>query len=92
MANGIASGVKTAVLLIAAFAFLTAPSLSQAQNARGPAKVIVSKVVSEEIADKVEALGTLRANETIELTTTVSDRIIELNFDDGERVTAGQVL
>ena len=92
MANGIVSRVKTATFLLAVFALFAAPSLSQAQDARGPSKVIVSKVVSKEIADKVEALGTLRANETIELTTTVSDRIIELNFDDGERVTAGRVL
>jgi len=92
MPKGIFFLAKPMGLAVAAALLVMGPTAVDAQNARGPAKVIVSQVVSEEIADKVEALGTLRANETIQLTTTVSDRITELNFDDGERVTAGQTL
>ena len=80
------------VTLLAAAFLLVSGSSGWAQGNRGPAKVIVSEVVSEQIADRVEALGTLRANESIQVTSTVSERIIELNFDDGDDITAGQVL
>ena len=59
---------------------------------RGPARVIVAEVTREEFADRVEALGTLRANESIEVSTTVSDRVVELGFDDGDFVAAGDML
>lgn len=42
--------------------------------------------------DRVEALGTLRANETVELTATVTETITAIHFEDGERVNKGDVL
>jgi multidrug efflux pump subunit AcrA (membrane-fusion protein) len=37
-------------------------------------------------------LGTLRANETIELTATVSEIVTDVHFEDGQRVKAGTIL
>ncbi len=85
-------GFLAPAALFAAALLMAAGGPAWAQGNRGPAKVIVSEVVSEEIADRVEALGTLRANESIQVTSTVSERIIELNFDDGDDIEAGQVL
>lgn len=57
-----------------------------------PAAVIVENVGRQRIADSLEALGTLRANETVQITANVSDTISQVNFDDGQVVEAGDVL
>ncbi|MCE8020154.1 efflux RND transporter periplasmic adaptor subunit [Halomonas sp. MCCC 1A11036] len=43
-------------------------------------------------SDPLEALGTLRADESVTLSATVTEIIAELNFRDGEAVEAGQLL
>jgi membrane fusion protein (multidrug efflux system) len=57
-----------------------------------PAAVIVESVGRQRIADSLEALGTLRANETVQVMANVSDTISQVNFDDGQVVEAGDVL
>jgi membrane fusion protein (multidrug efflux system) len=42
--------------------------------------------------DRVEALGTLRANESVEVTATVSETVTGIHFQDGQRVKAGDIL
>lgn len=76
---------------------LLLPSLlsvaSHAQNADAPlTRVIAIKAEKQHISDHIEALGTLKANEFINLTTTVTEKITALHFDDGERVEKGTVL
>lgn len=55
-------------------------------------EVVVQTVTEERISNRLEALGTLRANESIRLTSNVTKTVTKLNFDDGERVEQGQVL
>ncbi|TQV81208.1 efflux RND transporter periplasmic adaptor subunit [Exilibacterium tricleocarpae] len=66
-------------------------SLSLAQVA-GPVQVLVETVREDVFRDKAEALGTLRANESVELTVNVTETITALHFEDGQRVEANQVL
>ena len=54
--------------------------------------VFVTEVRLATIEDRIEALGTLRANESVELTSSVTETVTALHFDDGDRVEAGQVL
>jgi len=54
--------------------------------------VFVTETKLAIIEDRIEALGTLRANESVELTTSVTETVTAINFDDGDRVKAGQVL
>ncbi|MEW8028516.1 MAG: efflux RND transporter periplasmic adaptor subunit [Candidatus Thiodiazotropha sp.] len=54
--------------------------------------VIVAEVVEDEFIERIEALGTLRANESVELTVNVTETVTAIHFDDGQRVKAGQVL
>lgn len=64
-------------------------------GAGGQAKeqpVIVAPVTRESFVDRGEALGTLKARETIMVTSQVSETVSAINFDDGMRVDAGQVL
>ncbi|MGD8703478.1 MAG: efflux RND transporter periplasmic adaptor subunit [Desulfosarcina sp.] len=54
--------------------------------------VIVKAVVTDRFVDRVEALGTLRANETVVLTATVAEIVTAVHFEDGQRVNAGSIL
>lgn len=54
--------------------------------------VIVKAAAIDRFVDRVEALGTLRANETVELTATVSETLTGVHFEDGQRVEAGSIL
>lgn len=66
------------------------PAFGQAPDDRQP--VVISIVRSAEFADRIEALGTTRANETVRITANVTEKIAELRFDDGQSVAAGDVL
>lgn len=57
-----------------------------------PTEVIVAEARRVPFVDDIEALGTLRANESVALTASVTDTVSALHFDDGERVDAGKVL
>ena len=57
-----------------------------------PPAVFVAEVRVARFSDQIEALGTLRANESLVLTASVTETITEIRFDDGDRVAAGQVL
>jgi membrane fusion protein (multidrug efflux system) len=54
--------------------------------------VKVHRAAEEQFEVIVEALGTGRANESVLITTQTSDIVYKINFDDGDRVKAGQVL
>jgi membrane fusion protein (multidrug efflux system) len=76
-------------LLFAGAALLGTAALATDSPAPG---VIVAPARLVEFADRVEAIGTLAANESVELTATVTDTISVIHFDDGDRVEKGQVL
>ncbi|WP_104202422.1 efflux RND transporter periplasmic adaptor subunit [Billgrantia saliphila] len=65
------------------------PSLLTAQER--PA-VIGARAGVEPWSDPLEALGTLRADESVTLSATVTELVAELNYQDGEMVEAGQLL
>jgi membrane fusion protein, multidrug efflux system len=57
-----------------------------------PPGILVQPVVEDSFVDRIEALGTLKANESVDLTAKVTETIVELNFVDGARVKKGDVL
>lgn len=57
-----------------------------------PALVIAAEVRRDAFVDRVEALGTLRANEMVTLTANTTEVVTRIHFDDGQRVQAGDVL
>ena len=61
-------------------------------NAAPSASVIVAEARQESVEDRVEALGTLRANESVTLTASVTETVTAIHFDDGDRVEAGETL
>ncbi|EGV18725.1 efflux RND transporter periplasmic adaptor subunit [Thiocapsa marina] len=65
---------------------LTAPSPATA------VAVVVAQVRSMPWAERVEALGTLKANESVNITANVTETISAIHFDDGQRVSEGDIL
>lgn len=57
-----------------------------------PQPVIVAPVQLKEISDRIEALGTLRANESVNITSNVTEKIRAIHFEDGQSVQKGDVL
>ena len=47
---------------------------------------------SERVSQKLEALGNARANESVDISTKISNIVTAVTFRDGERVKRGQVL
>ena len=54
--------------------------------------VTVAAVQSARFVERIDAVGTARANEQVTLTAPVTQRIVRLNFDDGAYVARGQVI
>ncbi|HPB76667.1 MAG TPA: efflux RND transporter periplasmic adaptor subunit [Chromatiaceae bacterium] len=72
--------------------FFLPPLVAQSQKAPSDLPVIVAAARLEAFADPVEALGTLKALESVNLTANVTETVFALHFDDGQRVAAGEVL
>ena len=54
-----------------------------------PANVIISTVSPYEFKDRIEAIGTITANESAVLTTTVTEKVKAINIEEGQFVEKG---
>lgn len=79
------------LLLTSGLLMLTYPSLSTAQASKTK-DVIVAPVQLQQISDRVEALGTAQAFESVAITSNVTEKITEIHFDDGQQVSSGDLL
>jgi len=57
-----------------------------------PTAVTVASAVEKPVADRIEALGTLRANESVDLTAKATETVVGIGFIDGQRVRKGDIL
>ncbi len=57
-----------------------------------PLTVVTAVPERQQLGVEIEAVGTALANESVEITAKVSNRIEAIRFDDGERVKRGTVL
>lgn len=83
---------KILLLLIPLLLSPAVTTLSRQNAHNEPASVIVEQARMDNFHDSIEALGTLRANETVEITADVTETVATINFDDGQRVKRGDVL
>ncbi len=58
----------------------------------GEASVSLEEVSIQTVQDSVEAVGTLLANESVTITSRVSDIVTVVHFEDGDVVEAGDIL
>lgn len=84
--------IKKTLLLAVLLSAIALPAYTQPKGNTGPTAVIITTAAKREVSDRVEALGTLRANETVTLNSNVTDMVTALRFDDGQRVKQGDVL
>ncbi len=55
-------------------------------------KVDALKIEKEELQDQIEALGNLKSNDSVQITSKVTDTISAIHFTDGKRVQKDDVL
>lgn len=58
----------------------------------GAVGVLVADVKPHSFVDKVESIGTALANESVAITTKVTETVTKVNFEDGMYVEAGDIL
>lgn len=72
--------------------FLFALSLFLPLASAAATGVYIQTLQFDDFADRLEALGTLRANESVEITANVTERLLKIHFQDGQRVKRGALL
>ena len=80
----------TLPVLASLIVLTTAASSAAAQEERPP--VIVAPSTLQRFVDRVEAIGTTRSNETVEIRSNVTEKVVEIGFEDGDTVKKGQLL
>ncbi len=78
--------------ILALSACKRAPDASSKPGGPDVQKVKVATVTTAEFSDTVEALGTVQALESIDLSANVTETVKALHFEDGDRVKKGQLL
>ena len=64
----------------------------QKMGAGSPATVTVIRVAPESWQDSIEAIGTVKARESVVISAKQSERVAAVRFESGQRVAKGQVL
>ncbi|NMH60392.1 efflux RND transporter periplasmic adaptor subunit [Alteromonas ponticola] len=85
--------VIVVVLLAGLLAYLYFPSATEERKASPSATPVKVAIVQEQpFPITVDALGTAKASESITITSQQTEVVSTINFDDGDRAEAGQVL
>lgn len=84
----------TAVMAAAGYFWFYAggPGGGDGRGGGGPVLVKLSAVDAREFVDAIEAVGTAKANESIEITAKSTETVSAVNFTDGQKVAAGDVI
>ncbi|CAA0102412.1 Multidrug resistance protein MdtA [Zhongshania aliphaticivorans] len=77
---------------IAIFLAACSPADNATAVSKPPPSVKVSTLKTESIQNHVQALGTLLAKESIDISSNVTEKITALHFNDGDTVKSGQLL
>jgi membrane fusion protein (multidrug efflux system) len=89
-------GVIVLVLIAAAVVWFVQSRDANVPAASNKGDRVVSVIAAhpelKDFAQQVEALGTVRANESIDLTAKVAGRVTAIKFREGQQVKAGDVL
>ena len=86
-------GLAVIVLAASAYLYFAAPEEAARQHRRsGPVPVEVVTVAPQPFADRIEAIGTAIADESVILTARVAEAVRTIHFEDGQFVEKGAVL
>lgn len=82
----------TAAVVGSGFLLLTDNQVTQANMAPPKTAVTVLKAYRQPIYDSAHALGTTMANESVDITATVTKKIQTISFNAGDRVSQGDII
>ena len=68
------------------------PPAAPRPRVRAAVAVVAARPVKKAFAHEVEALGTVRANESVDIAAKVADRVAAIRFSEGQQVRKGDVL
>lgn len=87
-------GIALLVLLVAGLGYRFWPGGMGGPGGmgRGPVPVIVAEVQETQWAEKIQSVGSLKAYEQVQLTSSAAGKVEEINFTDGQMVEKGIVL
>lgn len=57
-----------------------------------PARIIVHVAELHNINDEIEAIGTAKSNESVDITTSLTQTINRINFEEGQKVEKGMII
>jgi membrane fusion protein (multidrug efflux system) len=83
--------MKKSIPLILVTLLFFAPASAQF-NRDAPIDVVVSEAVKVDFFDVIESLGTAKSNESVEITSNVTEKIHEIKFQEGQQVAEGETL
>jgi membrane fusion protein (multidrug efflux system) len=85
--------------LAAAYIFGYSDMFAESVDASAPASgtdsatpVVVTRVLRAPFVDTLEALGSVHANESVDVTSNRADHVAKIHFEDGQHVEAGDLL
>ncbi|MFS0738560.1 efflux RND transporter periplasmic adaptor subunit [Sphingomonas sp. 1P06PA] len=85
--------MKPAIPVIALSLLLVGCGGGEAKQRERPAPLVTAvQAKPVRFVDRIEAIGTARANEQVTLSAPVTERLVRVNFNDGGYVAAGQVV
>ena len=68
------------------------PGGGDGRGGGGPVLVTLTPAETREFVDVIEAVGTAKANESIDITAKSTETVSAVNFTDGQKVAAGDVI
>jgi membrane fusion protein (multidrug efflux system) len=83
---------QIALSLVALVMACPAFAQGKGKGGQGPTPVVVAEAYTDQFVDRVEAIGTLKANESITVASTVTETVTSIHFNDGQRVAKGDLL
>lgn len=88
------TGPSLTILAVIMFALLASACDNQGETTKQKKNrsVVVLKAYSISLAERVEALGTAQASESITITARVAGRLEDINFSDGQMVKKGHMI
>lgn len=84
--------IVSALIGLATYSNFTADSQAAVSPPTAVTPVIVAPVRQAEFAERLEAIGTAQANESMTITAQVTETVRRVNFEDGMLVDQGDVL
>ncbi|MFT7108532.1 MAG: membrane fusion protein (multidrug efflux system) [Psychrobacter glaciei] len=90
MLRKLAYGVLLIIVIAVIWRYYT--DNQNSQRPRGDVQVVLFEVIQSNITETLEAIGSARAAESVNLTASVTEKISDISFDQGQFVKKGQIL